>query len=353
MEIPPPSNDPKLSVVMSVYNGERFVAAAIECILAQTYRDFEFIIINDGSTDGSLAIIEDYAARDDRIRVLDQANTGLTVALRRGVEAATGEYIARMDVDDVSLPQRFEKQMVLFAANPDLVAVTTDVQHVSPSGPKRTQSRLERDPRLLPLLFCFENAIGGHGQMIFRRDAYLAAGGYNPEFRYSQDFDLWTRMADVGPFGAVREPLYHWLTDHDNISSRHAEAQSSCSRKIRQTQYRKIVGSDLDDATAHDLVRFIARRAPEQTTIVQSWRLTSAILRAIRVFFRDNPGLAHEKYPTLYLFAATWWWRIKEFATPSPLLRIAFLVCVIRFGMAAVLARALHGTSDFGRKEKA
>ena len=335
---------------MSVYNGAEYVAHAIECILAQTYRDFEFIIINDGSIDGSLAIMQDYAARDARIRIIDQQNTGLTIALRRGIEAARGEYIARMDVDDVSLPQRFEKQMAMFDANPDLVAVTTDVQHCSPDGPISGLSTLNRDPRLLPLLLCFENAVGGHGQMIFSRRAYEAAGGYDPDFRYSQDFDLWSRMVELGPFGAVRETLYRWMTNNNNISTREKTAQQACSQKIRQKQYRKIVGTPLDDRTARDLVLFTIRAAPEETSIAQSWRLASALLRAVNVFFRDHPELAHEKYETLRHFAAIWWWRLKEFATPSPFLRLAFLACVIRLGTAAVLARALHGTSDFGRK---
>ena len=98
---------------MSVYNGEDFIADAIECILDQTYRDFEFIIINDGSKDGSLAIMQDYASKDARIRIIDQEDTGLTIALRRGVDAAPGDYIARMDVAAVPLPRRFEKQMAL------------------------------------------------------------------------------------------------------------------------------------------------------------------------------------------------------------------------------------------------
>ena len=190
---------------MSVYNGEAFINDAIGYILAQTYRDFEFIIINDGSTDGTLAIMQEHAVKDARIRIIDQENTGLTLALRRGIEASTGEYIARMDVDDISHPQRFEKQMALIDANPELVAGTTDVQHYSLQGPKPDFSSLDRDPRLLPMLLSFFTALGGHGQVIFSRKAYDAAGGYNPNFRYSQDYDLWTRLVEQGPFGSVRE----------------------------------------------------------------------------------------------------------------------------------------------------
>jgi glycosyltransferase involved in cell wall biosynthesis len=338
---------------MSVYNGEQFIAEAIECILAQTYRDFEFIIINDGSSDASLAIMQEYAARDDRIHIIDQDNTGLTVALRRGIDAAKGEYIARMDVDDISLPRRFEKQMALLEARPELVAVTTDVQHYSENGPRPEISALKRDPRLLPLLLCFANELGGHGQVIFRRDAYQAAGGYNPEFRYSQDYDLWTRLAKQGLFGSVREVLYHWLCGHGNISSRFSSAQAACSQSIQRRQYRRIIGSDMRETTAQALWLFSRRAAPERTSMLETWRVTSAMLRGIRVFFKANPELAHEKFESLRFFAAVWWWRLKQFSQPRPFLRLAYLACIARLGLAALLALAVHGKSGFGQAEKA
>ncbi|MBI5094602.1 MAG: glycosyltransferase family 2 protein [Candidatus Hydrogenedentes bacterium] len=110
---------PAVSVVMSVYNGERYLAEAIESILGQTYRDFEFIIIDDGSTDESLKIVEGYASRDNRIRLVSRPNRGLAAALNDGIEIARAPIIARMDADDVSLPKRFEKQMLYMAQHPE------------------------------------------------------------------------------------------------------------------------------------------------------------------------------------------------------------------------------------------
>ena len=101
----------ELSVVMSVYNGETYLAESIESILRQTYKNFEFIIINDGSTDSSAEIIDTFAASDDRIVVIHQTNSGLTRSLNAGIKNARGEYIARQDADDESFPHRFTRQM--------------------------------------------------------------------------------------------------------------------------------------------------------------------------------------------------------------------------------------------------
>ena len=331
---------------MSVYNGEAFIREASASILEQTYGDLEFIIVNDGSTDTSLSIMQEYATKDERIRIIDQENTGLTVALCRGIEAASGQYIARMDVDDFSHPQRFEKQMALFRTNADLVAVTCDVQHVSMNGPTSGRSSLDRDPRLMPLLLCFAIALCGLGQVIFSRKAYEAAGGYNPAYRYSQDYDLWTRLADRGPFGSVREVLYHWLAREDGVSTRHKEAQAACSQRVQRNQYAKVIGQEVDEATARALWQYTRREPPEETSVSQSWRVATLMLRGAQVFFHQHPELRHEKFETLRAFAAVWRWRRKECATPSPLLRAAFWLCVLRLGCAALVARAMHGTSD-------
>ena len=333
---------------MSVFNGEAFIREAIECILEQTYRDFEFIIINDGSTDGSLAIMQDKASRDERIRIIDQENTGLTVALRRGIEAASGQYIARMDVDDFSHPQRFEKQMALFRANADLVAVTCDVQHVSEKGHTSGRSSLHRDPRLLPLLLCFANALGGHGQVIFSRKAYEEAGGYNPAFRYSQDYDLWTRLAEQGPFGSVREVLYHWLAREDGVSTRHKEAQAACSQRVQRGQFETVTGTPMDDEVSLGLYAYWRQDIAKNASSSVAWRTASALLLATRVFFDQRPELRHEKYETLRRFSARWWWITKSRHTPfNPLLRLTFLANTVRLWLAARIAKARYGDAHW------
>ncbi|MEM7688758.1 MAG: glycosyltransferase [Pseudomonadota bacterium] len=334
---------PKLSVVMSVYNGEEFIETAIECILNQTYTDFELILINDGSKDGSLALMQSYADKDKRVRIIDQQNTGLTIALRRGVDAARGEYIARMDVDDLSLPDRFEKQMALIDAQPDLIAVTTDVEHVFENGTRIGSSRLNRDPRLLPLLLIFSNAIGGHGQMIYSREAYHAAGGYDPDFNLAEDYDLWARLADLGPFGRVPEFLYRYRVGHDSVSSLNKTKQFEVAGRVSRRQYTNVTGIELDDQSARALDTFIARGPLEDIPLSTLWMTPSVLKKAVNVFFKANPELRGEKYETLRHFAARWWWKRRELAQFNLVLMIIIMANVARLGTAAVVAKLLYG----------
>src|SRR5687767_5615511 len=109
---------PTISVLMSVYNGERYLAPAMDSILAQMYRDFELIVIDDGSNDSSPAILQDYAKRDPRVKLTLRGNKGLTVTLNEAFAQSTGKYLARMDCDDVALPERFAKQVELLDADP-------------------------------------------------------------------------------------------------------------------------------------------------------------------------------------------------------------------------------------------
>ncbi|MEL7190362.1 MAG: glycosyltransferase, partial [Pseudomonadota bacterium] len=198
---------PKVSVVMSVFNAEAYLKDAIQSVLDQTFKDFEFIIINDGSTDKSLGIIQDFALHDPRILIIDQDNTGLTVALRVGCEAAQGQYIARMDADDLSLPARFEKQVALLDNNPALVAATGDVEHFDDAGKVLSIARLREDPRLIRFYNSFANHLGGHGQVMFQRAAYEEAGGYDTGYSTAQDYDLWSRLLLLGDFGNVPEVI--------------------------------------------------------------------------------------------------------------------------------------------------
>ena len=336
---------PKLSVVMSVFNGEAFVADAIEFILSQTYRDFEFIAINDGSTDATLSIMQRYAAKDSRIRIIDQENTGLTIALRRGIDEARGEFIARMDVDDVSLPTRFEKQMALFDRHPELVAVTTDVEHFLEDGSFFALAQLRRDTRLLPLLLVFSNAIGGHGQVVFRRDAYIKSGGYNPDFRYAQDGELWIRLVDQGPFGIVPETLYRYRTGHENITSLFRSEQASFSDRTRQIQFKKITGLDLDDELARALMLFFWHGPAEDTSRRATWLLAWVMVTATDAFFAANPHLVKQKFNVLFRFARRWVMRQTELKSLSPVLRLIMIANTLRLGTAALLTLLRHGSA--------
>ncbi len=192
---------PMVSVVMSVYNGEASLARTMDSVLAQEGVDFEFIVVNDGSTDGSGQLLDNYAQRDTRVRVIHQQNTGLTRALIRGCAEARGEFIARQDCGDVSLPGRFAAQATLLAERNDVVLTSCAVRTVAPCGALMFVSVREGDTLHHGLTAdSIEGLIGPphHGATMFRRSAYFACGQYNPEYVVAQDLDLWLRIVRHG-----------------------------------------------------------------------------------------------------------------------------------------------------------
>lgn len=198
---------------MSVFNGSQYLPTAMGNILGQTLSDFEFIIIDDGSTDGSGEQLDLYRARDARIRVIHQENAGLCTALATGCALARGELIARMDVDDRTHPERLARQASYLSARSDVVLCGTwALLAGTASGPDTILAPPDDHRLLLGLLERGGNPIV-HGSVMFRRDAYLGLGEGYRFWQYDEDFDLWLRLAERGRLGMVTEPLYlYFLT---------------------------------------------------------------------------------------------------------------------------------------------
>jgi glycosyltransferase involved in cell wall biosynthesis len=189
------SSAPQVSVLMTVFNGGRFLAESVESVLAQSLPEFEFVIVDDASTDGSVAILESYASRDRRIRLFcNPQNSGQTPCLNQGLREARGAWIARQDADDLSHPMRLARQFERIAAEPDLALLGTCGRIIDGAGRlcglldmPLTGGSIRWSAALLnPFL---------HTSVIFRRDVVLEEfGGYDESFRISQDYDLWTRV---------------------------------------------------------------------------------------------------------------------------------------------------------------
>lgn len=206
--------DRRLTVVLPVYNGGPFLRPAVESILGQRRGDFEFIIIDNCSTDDSWAVVQEYAAADQRIRpVRNERNMGFVYSLNRGNELAQTEYVARMDADDISTPDRLEKQMAYLLAHSDVDVVTCwngqfdddpdDVRFVIKSP--ETHEELSRLAR-------FRDPIS-HPACIYRRAAVLAVGGYD-ERGTLEDWLLWAKMMQAGyRFACLQEVLYKFRRD--------------------------------------------------------------------------------------------------------------------------------------------
>lgn len=202
---------------MGVYNGGSYLSDAISSILAQTFRDFEFIIVDDASTDASLQIIRRFEAMDPRIRVLcNETNCGLGAVLHRGVEAARGELLARMDADDVAMPQRLDKQVRYFDDHPAIDVLGSYAIDIDSHGNERGERHVPTcHDRILSLLW--SNPLI-HATVMFRRQRVLQAGSYSPQARRRQDYDLWFRCARHGlRFANLAEPLIRYRFTQETL----------------------------------------------------------------------------------------------------------------------------------------
>jgi glycosyltransferase involved in cell wall biosynthesis len=200
-------NSPKVTVLMSVYNGGDYLAEAIQSILSQSFTDFDFLIIDDGSTEPPDPIIDRF--HDSRIIKIQQANMGLTRSLNKGLRMARGRYVARMDADDISIPSRLEAQVREMDTDPglDLVGTLFDVMD-SNKGLIETKE-LILDPVYRLWRLQFHNNYG-HGTMMLRKQAIFDAGMYDERLKYAQDFDLWSRVSRKDNTKIVPAVLYRY-----------------------------------------------------------------------------------------------------------------------------------------------
>jgi len=218
---------PAISVAMSVYNGERFLSLAIESVLAQNFGDFEFLIVDDGSTDASPAIIRRYAERDARVRPILRGNRGLIASLNEMIAAARAPIIARMDADDICKPERFARQIGFLAGNPEHGVVGSWSEDIGEHGERLERSGADHPITHDELVLAIEQ--GGqlicHPAAMFRRDVVMAVGGYHAAFRHCEDLDLWLRLSSVTKLGNIPERLLRYRRYPGQVSSRHATEQ--------------------------------------------------------------------------------------------------------------------------------
>jgi glycosyltransferase involved in cell wall biosynthesis len=216
---------PTVSALMPVYNAEPYLAEAVESILGQTFADFEFLIVNDGSTDRSGAILERYAARDRRIRLTSRPNTGYTVALNQLLDLASGEFVARMDADDVALPQRLERQVDYLRAHRDVVCIGSAVQFIDAAGRFLRNGHPGMDHEAIQQRALAGDCPLNHPSIMMRRAAVQAVGGYHPEFEPAEDLDLWLRLGEVGRLTNLPEALMKYRQHQRSFSEQHQRLQ--------------------------------------------------------------------------------------------------------------------------------
>ncbi|CAN5348567.1 hypothetical protein BH09GEM1_BH09GEM1_04420 [soil metagenome] len=206
----------RVTIIMPVHNGERYLAPAMESMLGQTYADFEFLILDDGSTDGTAEVLQQFARRDARITIFTRHRLGLTKALNELLAAATGEYVARMDADDISLPGRLATEVAYLDEHPDVGLVSGNYFVIDQRGHVGATPGLSREfvGAQVEWALYWENPIV-HPSVMFRTALVRACGGY-PEghSHYADDYALWFTVAAATRIAVLHEPLLH-LRKHD------------------------------------------------------------------------------------------------------------------------------------------
>ncbi len=244
------STIPDISVVMSVYNGEDGLRETVDSILSQQHVSLEFIIVNDGSTDQTQEILEDYARRDSRVKLIHQDNQGLTNSLINGCAAAEGRYIARQDAGDVSLPDRLIRQLSFIQQHPDAAFASCGTLYVGPSGEHLYEVKRNPDNATERLRTSRVDTIQGpssHPSTIFPRSLYEDIKGYRSTFYFAQDIDIWIRLAERGEHIVMPDVLYKAAFAVRSISGQYRREQIETAQLIIESARRRREGLDDSD----------------------------------------------------------------------------------------------------------
>lgn len=231
---------PTVSVLLPVHNGERWLDAALASVRRQTYADFELLVLDDGSSDGSRAIAERHAAADARVRVVSRANRGLVATLNELLAQARGELVARMDADDIALADRFARQVAFLREHTEVVCVGGDVRLIDEEDRfLRTQHMLEHDADIQ------REALRGHTTIchpcaMIRTDALRAVGGWRSDHYPTEDLDLWLRLGEVGRLANLRGAVLEYRLHAGSISAAGAEGrQRAAARRCCEDAWQR------------------------------------------------------------------------------------------------------------------
>ena len=276
---------PRVSVVMPVYNGERYLDEAVESILNQTFHDFEFIIVDDGSLDSTPRLLASYEARDPRVVIHRFAhNKGLPSTLNFGIHQARGEYIARMDADDVSLPEKLEEQVGFMDMHPEVGICSTGAELIGEKRSKKWQHHISHDAIHARMLFV--NAIAHPTVMLRASTLQKHALEYDPNVRYAQDYELWSRAITKTRFANLAHILLKYRIHPARISARHSVQQLQMYNRIYRQLFApfEIEFNDAELELHHKIriIEFDADFSPNMIFLQQVRLWLEKLLRANR-----------------------------------------------------------------------
>lgn len=294
---------PRVSVLMPVYNGEKYLVEAVDSILNQTYRDFEFIIINDGSNDNTDRILCRYQQQDKRIRIINhERNQGLISSLNEGIDMSRGEYIARMDCDDISLPLRFQKQVEFMDQHREVAICGTWFKTF---GLQKRTVCYPVDSKEICCTYLFSSAIG-HPTVIIRTEVFRNNRVYyDPLYAHAEDFELWSRCSRSMLIANIPEVMLLYRIHSDGISVSKKDTQwSNTLLSIKGNLNYFGFNYTPTDLDTHSKLIFCVRsgfdRWDEESGIVLTW--VQKLISANKSFERDLFRKVIEKYWFLYCY---------------------------------------------------
>lgn len=252
------ANTPLVSIVMAVFNGEDYLDKAIESMCCQSYKNFEFLIIDDGSKDNSKTIIKQYQSNDSRIRLIENTeNIGLPDSLNKGIEAAKGKFIARMDCDDLSFPNRLRDQVHFLETNSDHVLIGAQSIRIDADGRPIEKLNLPTCDTSIRARCLFENPFV-HPSVLIRTSTLIDNGiRYRSNYKTTQDWALWIDLMLFGKIANLREPLIFQRVHDKTISRKKRNIQIINSLQIQKTYVRKLLGESYWDPSLFEKINTI------------------------------------------------------------------------------------------------
>lgn len=231
---------PAVSVVMPLYNARRYVSEAVRSILGQTFTNFELIVIDDGSTDGSCDIVKSVAESDPRLRLVRQENRGVSAAANLGTELARARFLARMDADDISLPMRLEKQVAFLREHPEYVAVGSRVMFIDDEGDELYEmpgihlTHIEIDRGLMEVEWAILQPA-----VMMHTAAVRKVGGYRADLHIHEDHDLFLKLAEIGKLANLPEVLLKYRQRPDSAVTVHASRHVESFRSVYEEAWKR------------------------------------------------------------------------------------------------------------------
>ncbi len=230
-------------MLTSCYNSEKFVTEAINSILEQSFAEFEYVIVNDGSTDNTMALLREYASKDTRIVIIEKENTGLADSLNVGLKSCRGKWIARLDADDIAMPDRLSTQLDFVNTNKDVVLLGGGAVLINDHGNDLKEYCYPSQHNILLDHLKKKFAFFPHSTAFFDRARIIEIGGYNTRFLRSQDCDLWLRLGEVGNISCIQQPIIK-LRKHGAMLSNtdQGKLQLIMGLSSRICHFRRILG---------------------------------------------------------------------------------------------------------------